>query len=52
MKYPVIYYNGFYIERKKFTDGINTKYFFVIHLIEQKFITLTNAKNYIDYLAK
>jgi hypothetical protein len=52
MKYPVIYYNGFAIERKKFIDGSITKYFFVVDLIEQKFNTITNAKNYIDYLAK
>ena len=51
MKYPIIFYNGFYIQRKKFTNEIKTKYFFCIDFIDQKFITITNAKNYIDFLA-
>jgi len=52
MKYPIIYYCGFSIERKKFTNGIDTKYFFCVDLIEQKFNTIQQAKDYIDYLVK
>lgn len=52
MKYPVIYYNGFYIQRLKFTNEATTRYFFVVDLIDQKFNTLQQAKSYIDYLTK
>lgn len=52
MKYPIINYCGFIIERKKINNGINTKYYFVIDLIEKYFTTLESAKNYIDFLAR
>jgi len=52
MKYPIINYCGFTIERKKINNGIDTKYYFCIDLIERRFTTLNNAKSYIDFLAK
>lgn len=52
MKYPIINYCGFTIERKKINNGIDTKYYFVIDLINRHFTTLENAKSYIDFLAR
>ena len=52
MKYPIIFYNGWKITRQLFTNGIKKKRFFIIDQVNEKFETLKNAKNYIDFLAK
>jgi len=52
MKYPIVNYCGFNIERKKVNTENGERYYFVIDLIGMYFKTLENARNYIDFLAR